>query len=148
MDYIIKNLGEEIGNNKIIAKEVTFTDSSILFRDKNNILFIEDGADIRKCDIKFLGSNSLVYIGKIKHNCSFQVNRHHNSVFHIGKNNSVNGRRPIFQLSEQKNIFLGNDNMMSFDISVRVADPHLIYDATSKKRINDSKSWIRKFISG
>lgn len=140
MDFIINQPTENIGNNTMIDNGAEFTNSTILFRGENNILFIEKGVKLSFCSIRFLGSNSLVYIGSSKHKCSFQVNIYNNSVFHMGKNNSVNGRKLLFQLSEQKNIFVGDDNMFSFGISVRVADPHLIYSSKSMERINPSKS--------
>ncbi len=42
--------------------------------------------------------------------------------------------------SEQQNIIFGNECLISFGIFVRTADPHLIYDCETKKRINSSKS--------
>ena len=43
-------------------------------------------------------------------------------------------------LSEQKHLFIGNDCLLSFGIWVRNADPHLIYDVESHKRVNPTKS--------
>lgn len=37
-------------------------------------------------------------------------------------------------------MFIGDDNMFSSEIMFRNADPHLIYDADSKSRINPSQS--------
>ncbi|MCM0595273.1 hypothetical protein KAR63_03595 [Weissella uvarum] len=86
------------------------------------------------------GNNSLVYIRKTNHGCPFLVDIYHNSVFYMGKNNSINLVRAAFRLSEYKNILIGDDNMMSYDIDVRVADPHLIYSTESMDRVNPSKS--------
>ncbi|WEA53651.1 acyltransferase [Weissella paramesenteroides] len=142
VDKVIRNLESDVdyGENKIIKKDCIFTGSSILFRGKNNILYIEDGANISGVVIKFLGDNSLVYIGKSKTSYAFQLNIFHDSVFYMGSGNSFSGKKPIFQLSERKNIFIGDDNMFSYGVSVRVADPHLIYSIESFERINPSKS--------
>lgn len=142
VDKVVQDLDNDVdyGNNKIIKKEYIFSNSSIVFRGENNILYIEDGANLSGVSIKFLGDNSLVYIGKSKTRYAFQVNIFHDSVFYIGRGNSFNGTKPIFQLSERKHIFIGNDNMFSFGVTVRIADPHLIYSSETFERINPSKS--------
>lgn len=142
VDKVIHDLESDVdyGDNKIIKQNCTFTGSSVLFRGKNNILYIEDGANISGVVINFFGDNSLVYIGKSRTNYAFQISIFYDSVFYIGKDNSFNGKKPIFQLSERKNIFIGDDNMFSYGITVRIADPHLIYSSETFERINPSKS--------
>lgn len=39
-----------------------------------------------------------------------------------------------------KHLFIGNNCLFSFDIWVRNADPHLIYDSATRKRLNQTKS--------
>ena len=39
-------------------------------------------------------------------------------------------------LSEEKNIFIGKDNLFAHGIWIRLADPHLIYDIATMERIN------------
>lgn len=131
----------EVGNNTVHAKDVEMIESGILFRGENNVLFVEEGATLKNVKINFYGSNSVVYISKTKYNCRFQVNIYNDSSFYMGRNNSINGPRPaIFQLSEHKNIFIGDDNMFSLDVIVRLADPHLVYSSETFERVNDSKS--------
>lgn len=62
-----------------------------------------------------------------------------NSTLYIGDDAYFNGTLNII-LSEEKNFFVGNGCLFSFGIWVRTADPHLIYDAETKVRINPSKS--------
>lgn len=144
MDYRISDLDrKDFGTNKIISvdNDVQFENSTIIFRGENNILFLEKNAKLSGAAIKFLGSNSIVYIGSSSsRKYSFKVNIYNDSVFYLGRNNSFNGLSPVFQLSEQKHIIIGDDNMFSFGITVRVADPHLIYNSDTYERINPSKS--------
>lgn len=142
MDYWIKQLDTDIkiGDNELIAPDAEMENSSILFRGKGNILFLAPGVHLNNVVIKFLGNNSVAYISKSKYPCAFQVNMYHDSVFYMGENNSINGKKAVFQLSEYKNIFIGADNMLSYGLTLRVADPHLIYSATTKERVNPSKS--------
>ena len=65
---------------------------------------------------------------------------HNNNAFYYGLNSSVNFRPITILLSEEKHIFIGNDVLFSFDIWIRNSDPHLIYSANTKKRINPTKS--------
>ncbi|MDT2751912.1 acyltransferase [Enterococcus thailandicus] len=156
MDYFVRNINKDrvIGKNTIYAADVEMVNSTIMFRGDGNILFIEKGTQLKNVSLKFLGDNSIIYISKSRFRCPFHVNIYHDSVFYLGKNNSINGERAIFQLSEYKNIFIGDDNMFSFGVSIRVADPHLIYSTETMERINDSKSvyigdhvWIGQNVS-
>ncbi|MFL1695551.1 acyltransferase [Weissella kandleri] len=142
MDYWVKQLDTDIqiGDNELIAPDAEMENSSILFRGTGNILFLAPGVHLNDVVIKFLGNNSVVYISKSKYQCTFQVNMFHDSVFYMGENNSINGKKAVFQLSEYKNIFIGDDNMLSYGLTLRVADPHLIYSASTKERVNPSKS--------
>jgi len=51
----------------------------------------------------------------------------------------MNGKLNIV-VSEQKNIFIGDGCLFSFDIWIRTGDAHLIYDSNLKSRINFSGS--------
>ena len=64
--------------------------------------------------------------------------------FYMGINTTISkgdGNSPLsIEMSEQKNVFLGNDVMFSFGVWIRNSDPHLIYSTKDGKRINSSKS--------
>lgn len=57
----------------------------------------------------------------------------------MGKDCYINGRLTMIA-SEQQNIIIGSEGLFSFGIFVRTADPHLLYDCKTKRRINPSRS--------
>lgn len=118
---------------------LSFDHSKIKFVGEGNTLIVERGAKIKDTNIHFNGNDSVVIIGKSNRRATFNVSVWNNNTFFIGRNYSFNGRAR-FILSEQKNLFIGDDNMFSTGVVVRLADPHLIYDAPTKKRINPTKS--------
>ena len=127
-------------DNKIIgAENIELHNSSIRFNGKGNILFCEENVRLYNSQIKFLGDDCIIYLSSNKHCYYLDVSAYKNSVFYIGKNNFINGAIHAV-LSEQKNVFIGDDGLFSFDIWIRTADPHLVYSAKSKKRVNPSKS--------
>lgn len=129
-----------LSENRIIgAESLTMQSSDIRFNGTGNILVIEDGARLVGCNIKFFGSNSIVYLSKNSHEYKVDITIYNNSAVFIGKDNYFNGALHI-TVSEQKNVFIGDDNLFSFGIWVRTADPHIVYSALTKKRINPSKS--------
>lgn len=93
--------------------------------------------------IEFNGSESVVWLSSSKSDYFLTLLLFNNSVFHMGRDNYINhynnGKLLVF-LAEQKHVFLGNASVISFGICMRTADPHLIYDAKSKERINMSRS--------
>ena len=132
--------------NKIIyaSKEtIVLEESSFVFHGKNNILFLEDNVHIKNSLITFFGDNSLVYLSSSKDIYYLNVSIYNNSVLYFGKNNYINGavNGPLnLILSEQTHILVGNDCLFSYNIWLRTADPHLIYDVESRERRNYSKS--------
>ncbi|PKF90503.1 hypothetical protein CW306_03070 [Bacillus sp. BA3] len=125
-----------IGNTE---DEISFVNSKIKFWGKGNRLIIERGAEIKNATLNFNGNNSLIIIGKSNRNATMSVSVWNDNTFFLGRNYSFNGLAR-FILSEQKNLFIGDDNMFSSGVVVRLADPHLIYDVTTQKRINPTKS--------
>ncbi|MGP9039851.1 acyltransferase [Cytobacillus kochii] len=120
-------------------EEIAFDHSKVKFVGEGNTLIVERGAKFKNTNIHFNGNHSVVIIGKSNRRATFNVSVWNNSAFFIGRNYSFNGSAR-FILSEQKNLFIGHDNMFSTGVVVRLADPHLIYDAATKKRINPTKS--------
>lgn len=100
---------------------------------------MERGVEFKDATLSFNGNNSLMIIGKSKCNATIRVNVWNDNTFFLGRNYSLNGAAR-FILSEQKNLFIGDDNMFSSGVVVRLADSHLIYDGTTRKRTNPTKS--------
>ena len=121
-------------DNQIIMK-----DSQIIFKGKNNIVYLEKSVHLVNSRISFEGDNNLVYLSSSKHNYLLNLTLYNQSSFFMGKDNYINGKINAI-LSEQKHILIGNDGLFSFGIWMRLADPHLIYDCRTHQRKNPSKS--------
>lgn len=130
----------ELGENTIIGN-LLVTDNCVKFKanSRGNILFCEDGTDLRGSTITFNGDNALVYLSKNKHQYKLSVSMNRGNTLYIGKNNYFNGKLNLI-LSERKHIVIGDDGLFSFGIWLRTADPHLIYDCETHERINPSKN--------
>ncbi len=126
-------------NNLIMGFNPKLENSQIIFRGKNNRLICEEGVILKGSILDFKADNSIMYISSNRNVYFLNVSIYNNSVFFIGRNNYINGRLN-FSISEQKNVFIGDEGLFSFGIWIRIADPHLIYDTESLKRINLSKS--------
>lgn len=131
-------INKEITDNKIEGNPI-LENSKINFNGKGNILYCEEKVDLTNCTINFNGNNSVIYLASNKNKYILNVSIYNNSVLYIGKDNYMNGKLNII-LSEQKNVIIGDDCLFSFDIWMRLADPHIIYQCDTKKRINLSKS--------
>ncbi len=89
--------------------------------------------------ISFNGTGSLVYLSRNRHAYYLSLSVHSGTCEFFGPDKYFNGRMTAVT-SERKNILLGGGGVFSFGIFIRTADPHLIYDADTKVRINDSQS--------
>ncbi len=125
--------------NRFIGTPPILENSTISFSGNNNILFCEPGVVISGSRIIFNGDNALVYLGQSRHKFHLSITINHSSVFHMGRNNYINGSINVI-LSERKHCFFGDNGVLSFGIWIRNADPHLIYSCDSGQRINPSKS--------
>lgn len=121
-----------VGNFELINCQITF-------QGKNNLLFCEEGVRLKNSKIDFNGDNSIVFIGRSKDDIMISVSIHYDSVFGVGRDNYFNGIFNVI-ISEQTNVLIGDGCIISFGCWLRTGDPHLIYDSSSKKRINMSKS--------
>ncbi|SMQ84297.1 transferase hexapeptide (six repeat-containing protein) [Bacillus sp. OV166] len=130
---------EDLKENNIIGNP-KLTNSKIIFRGKGNVLYCDnDDVHLVNSTIQFSGNESIIFLCKNRHNYLFNATVYNNCVLFFGKDNYFNSRLNII-ISEQKNIIVGEDCLISFDCWFRTADPHLIYDSNTKKRINPSRS--------
>lgn len=122
-----------VGNLELINSSIEWGDGT------GNIIFIPQGKKVilKNSAIRFYGNNSLVFINS--NTVSLNLNLYSNNTFYLGENASTNKCLNI-NLSEEKSVFIGNDLLSSFDVWIRTADPHIIYDSNTYKRINPSKS--------
>lgn len=124
--------------NKIIGN-INLKNSSIEFKGENNILFCMGDIQVENCKLRFTGNNSIIYFDENKYPFSLNIRVSNDSVFYLGKSCFINRRSDMYA-TERKNIIIGNECLLSFNNYFRTADPHLIYDVNTKKRINFSKS--------
>ena len=127
-------------NNTIAGEDLKYSDCCIEFRGKGNILYAEPGVDLSDSTINFFGDNALLYLSSnTKHQYKLKIDLWRETTAFFGRDSYFNG---IFSaiVSERQNLVIGNDGVFSFGIWLRTADPHLIYDASTGKRTNMSKS--------
>lgn len=139
---LISSLSDKnkLKENKLIAgKDVNLNNTVIKFNGKNNILFIGDNVNISGSTINFNADNSICYLSESNKVYRLNISLNNNNVIYFGKNNYINNTLNAIT-SEEQNIIIGNNCLLSFGIFIRTADPHLIYDCKAKKRINKSKS--------
>lgn len=129
---------ETIKENQILG-QVNLDKSTIEFKGKGNILLCSGNVTLSNSSLRFNGDNSLIILNSNWHPYLISATVHHNSVLYFGKNIYFNGTFLII-LSEEKNMLMGDACLLSFGNHVRTADPHLIYDCSSKRRLNPSKS--------
>ena len=126
-------------NNQIIGTNPNLQNTRISFRGRNNRLICEDNVNLHNSILDFNADNSIIYLSSNRNVYYLNISIYNNSLFYMGENSYINGRIN-FSISEQKNIFIGKECLFALDIWMRIADPHLIYDTNSLKRINPSKS--------
>ena len=125
--------------NKFIGSIPKLIDSFIEFKGENNVFICEEDVILENSKIIFNCDNSIVYLSSNKHNYKININVYNNNVCFFGINNYFNDVVNVI-LSESKNVVVGNGCLFSIGNWLRVADPHLIYNADTMRRINFSKS--------
>ena len=126
-------------NNEFIGEIPKLTNSQININGKNNTLVCEEDVNLWNSRIDFNGNNSIIYLSSNKFDYAVNISINENNICFIGKNNFFNGITTIV-LSESKNVIIGADCLFSYEVSLRVADVHLIYHTKTKERLNHSKS--------
>ncbi len=125
--------------NLVLGKLPKLHNTVIRFSGKNNILYCEEDVFLDSTIINFQGDNSVIYLGSNYFHYMLDVTIYNDSIFHMGKNNYINNKLTVI-LSEQKHCFIGDNGLFSHGVHMRNADPHLIYDCNTGRRINQSKS--------
>ncbi len=134
-----KNDFKKIKDNKFIGTIPELIDSTIIFNGKNNVLYCDEGVTLENSKIVFNGDNALVYLSTNHNNYKLGVSINNNCFLYFGKNNYINDKM-VMVLSEEKNIFIGDECLFSTGIVFRNADPHLVFDSLTHNRLNFSKS--------
>ena len=128
----------------------TLTHCSVFISGTNNIINISKDAVLKYCTIKIFGDDNNIHIGENVHanSLTLWIEDRKNSI-QIGDYTTVHGATHIACI-EGTSVIIGNDCMLSSDISIVTGDSHSILDETGE-RINPSKSicignhvWIGK----
>ncbi len=130
-----------VPDNRVLVdpEQSDMINSEIIFEGTGNILYIEDGVQLNDSKIVFAGNDALCYIRKSSRRISLKMDIWRECAVYIGQGINNNGKLNLVA-SERQNIIIGDDCLFSFGIWMRCADPHLIYDCTTRKRLNASKS--------
>lgn len=130
----------DTSDNTLIGELPHLVNSRIMFADnsQNNVLVCEPDVSLVDSFLRFNGSNSVIYIGGPNKNLRLDVTVWGASSFAIGGGAYTNGALHAIA-SERRTIAIGSQALISFGIWIRTADPHLVYSAKSKQRINPSK---------
>ncbi len=130
---------DQLRDNMIIGN-CAAKNSFVSFKGKGNILCLEDGVRLADSVISFCGDNSLIYLSSNPaHDYRLKIDAWRDTTIFFGKNNYFNSSFNAI-ISERKNLIVGGDGVFSFGVWLRTADPHLLYDVDTMKRINPSKS--------
>lgn len=113
--------------------------SKVTFNGTNNILFCEPGVHLENCNLVFNASNSLIYLSTNHHIYRVSITVNNSCTCFIDRGCYFNDVVSII-CSEEKNVIIGRNALLSFGMWVRTADPHLVYSADTLERINPSKS--------
>ena len=137
------NKVDELTENKILFQDdkenVFLKNSEIIFKGKNNIVFLENDVTLRDSTMIFEGNNNVVYLSSTTKLYLLKVTTFNNSVFYMGENNYLSGTL-YATISERKHLLIGDEGVFSFGLFIRLADGHMIYDVNTHERINPSKS--------
>ncbi len=125
--------------NRILGECPQLIDSEVCFEGSENILFCEPGVTLKGSGLYFKGDHSVIFLGASKYEYKLFVALYHDSVFHMGQHNYINQKMTVL-LSEQRHCFIGDYGVFSFHVYIRNSDPHLIYDCSTRARINPTQS--------
>lgn len=119
-----------------------FLASSVEFAGTGNVLFVEDGVRLRNSKLRFLGNDAVIHIRKSSRYLGLIATVFDESVFYLGPGASFTSEAR-FLPTERKHVIVGSDAMFSSRVLFRTADPHLIYSARTRQRVNASESiWV------
>lgn len=124
--------------NEIIGKP-NLINSTVFFAGKNNILFCDDNINIVNSSIRFEGDNSVIYLSYTKSNYALDIHVFQNSLVYMGRDNKLSPTLHI-NIQEHQNFIMGDDCIVGSTFNLRTSDAHILYDANSKERINNSGS--------
>ena len=126
-------------NNKIYGSP-KLTGTTIQFNGNNNILYFEnDNISIENSNIIFKGNDSVVVVRRNSNTVKVGIIIYSASAVYIGRDVWMTGKIEL-NAGEAKNIFIGDECLISSQCSARTTDSHMIYSIETLDRINEGRS--------
>lgn len=135
---IMKIFDLDYKGNMIVGYFPKVIESNINFEGENNILYCDENVCLHMSEINFKGRNSLIYLGTSWHR--IKITLYNDSVYHCGKFTTTPTETLNLILLEHKHCFIGESCMISYGVTVRNNDSHLIYSCDDGNRINSPQS--------
>lgn len=135
---IVKGKGNHIATAGTFMRGCKFR----VYGNNNNVVFAESAYGIHNILIQIHGNNNLIQIGEdfASDGLSFSIEDDDNKII-LGRNCHGGGRSELAAI-EGTDIVLGDDCMLSANITIRTGDSHSVLDTITGKRINKSRSVI------
>lgn len=130
----------ESSPNVLIGSVPKMTDSVVLFGDaaEGCVFYCQEGIELVNSRISFLGPDAVLFLRGPNKGLGLVVDLYRQTTFAFGASAYIN--RPLHAaVSERTSIVVGDSALISFDVWIRTADPHLLYSADTLQRINPSK---------
>jgi acetyltransferase-like isoleucine patch superfamily enzyme len=131
----ISNFKDELDNSITCGENVLLNNFEVRLRDKNSKLTIGSNVRFDSGAIE-MATNSTLEIGSNVH-IRGQIFVGWGCHVKIGSNFTVTNNLTL-KAGEHANITIGDDCLFASDIVIRSTDGHPIYDARTKKRLNDA----------
>ncbi|MDE3784894.1 acyltransferase [Sinorhizobium meliloti] len=131
----LSNYSDDSNNKLIVEDGCKFDRSRISFRESGSIVSVGKNVCFYNCDIR-LGKNSKLYVGDGA-SIDGRIDVGLNSSVYIGRGVTVT-KRLLIRAVESTTIKIGDDCIIASDVSIRTNDGHIIYDATTRERLNPS----------
>ena len=143
MSEVVRNAEEAraLVDNVVIGADVADwgTGARFDFAGKGNILYLEEGVKLGSVSVRFPGNNALIVLRASRHRYQLHLDAWSSTLIYLGKDCYYNKQLSII-CSEGCQVVVGDGCLFSFDIWIRTADPHLVYDVHTHQRINPSAS--------
>jgi acetyltransferase-like isoleucine patch superfamily enzyme len=130
-------------NSMFFHPTAIFNGGNTEVKGNNNIIKIHSKVRLRKVKIEVFGNNNkLIFNEGVKfYEKGYVCFEGDNCTINIGKDTTI-GSASLFCGESNTSIFIGEDCMLSRDISITTSDFHSIIDSTTNQRINLPKNVI------
>lgn len=105
------------------------------------VLCCGEGVVLTSTKLTFAGPGAVVFIAGGNSGLRLDATVHGGCTFAIGSDTYTNGPLHLI-VSERRSVLIGDRGLISFDVWIRTADPHLVYRAEDGRRINPSRDVV------